>query len=214
VLTRRRLLAFIAVVAAVLATTTAVWAKGADQVTLNDGTTKVVLNDFVPDQTGMYELLWEGSGSVSGPPEADLGPMIEAVWRFPMGSDEFMGFDEFFFVRQLLYPLAAGGPVTYIEPGQLLYGEPRSGGWFAAPVGLVDSLRQAGFDLGATAVVPPLLTPAEVPSPVGIALEKSTRNRSTPWVIVLGAVLLAFIAVMRMEITAGKPTPATAPMHR
>ena len=89
-------------------------------------------------------------------------------------------------VRQDLYPYAPAGPVTYMEPGQKLFGTKTSGGWFQAERQLKGILVSAGL--------PPKAPEAPAPAPA--------PGRSFPIdlaaLVTLGlAVAVATVLVMR-----------------
>src|SRR5215213_5024608 len=95
---------------------------------------------FGPDGGG-------GSGLAARPPAGSLGPRYTLVYRVP--------FDRILLVRQDLYPLAAGGPVTYTRAGQEAFGGQRTfGGWFTAPVTFADLLVKVGVPANRAAPLP------------------------------------------------------------
>ena len=94
------------------------------------------------EEAGMWSLLFEdgqpGNLDSSPAPAASLGPRYTVTWTFPDGAG---GNDK---VRQAIWPYAAGGPVTYLAPGQPVMGTRTEGGWFRA----TDSLRRTLITLG------------------------------------------------------------------
>jgi hypothetical protein len=81
-------------------------------------------------------------------------------------------------IRQELYPYAAAGPVTYMKPGQLLYGRTTAGGWYRAPVSLKDTLVSMGL-------------PRSAP-------EASRSGSRSAWIVApIAALLLAAVPLAR-----------------
>ena len=76
-----------------------------------------------------------GKGFPADRPAGELGPKLTITWFFPPDFD----------LLQELYPYAPGGPVTYTEPGQTLYGHDLGGGWYRAGPALKDALVEAGI---------------------------------------------------------------------
>jgi hypothetical protein len=73
-------------------------------------------------------------------PKGDLGPKYTITYTVPGPNNETDT------LKQDLYPYAANGPVTYMEPGQKFFGtEETRGGWYQAPVTLKDTLFEAGL---------------------------------------------------------------------
>jgi hypothetical protein len=73
-------------------------------------------------------------------PKGDLGPKYTITYTVPGPNNEL---DK---LKQDIYPYAAGGPITYMEPGQKFFGtEETRGGWFKAAPLLKDTLVQAGL---------------------------------------------------------------------
>jgi hypothetical protein len=57
-------------------------------------------------------------------PTGTLGQRYALVWKVPDGEGRI------FVIRQDLYPYAAGGAVTYMRPGQSIFGMTTRGGWY------------------------------------------------------------------------------------
>jgi hypothetical protein len=73
-------------------------------------------------------------------PKGDLGPKYTITYTVPGPNNEL---DK---LKQDIYPYAAGGPITYMEPGQKFFGtEETRGGWFKAAPLLKDTLVEAGL---------------------------------------------------------------------
>jgi hypothetical protein len=92
-------------------------------------------------QAGFFEAAFgqEPSPMLPSRPKGDLGPRYTITYTVPAGS----GVADR--IRQNLYPYAAAGPVTYMEPGQKLFGEETPGGWFQADRQLKQLLVAAGL---------------------------------------------------------------------
>jgi hypothetical protein len=72
-------------------------------------------------------------------PKGDLGPKYIITYTVPTGTGVA---DK---IRQDLYPYAARGPLTYMKPGQKVFGTKSPGGWFQAERQLKDILVSAGL---------------------------------------------------------------------
>ena len=127
-----------------LALAAPVAAKGPDQATITGPglDSPIVLGgDAEGDAYSSFGQFAEGAGFMyavfqqtpdpmrAKRPQGDLGPKYEIVWRVPRGELSPA------LARQDLYPYAAGGPVTYMQPGQPLFGGDHltHGGWFRSP---------------------------------------------------------------------------------
>src|SRR4051794_37944659 len=76
------------------------------------------------------------------PPTGSLGPRYTIVWKVPAGEGVATR------IRQDLYPYARGGAVTYMKPGQPIFGMTTPGGWHANPE-LKRTLVSLGLPLAA-----------------------------------------------------------------
>ena len=92
-------------------------------------------------RTGFFEAAFgqEPSPMLPSRPKGDLGPRYTITYTVPTGTSVA---DK---IRQDLYPYAATGPVTYMQPGQKLFGEETPGGWFQADRQLKQLLVAAGL---------------------------------------------------------------------
>jgi hypothetical protein len=61
---------------------------------------------------------------LQGRPTGPLGPRYTIAWRVPGGGSTP------YRIRQDLYPYARGGAVTYMRPGQPIFGTGTRGGWY------------------------------------------------------------------------------------
>jgi hypothetical protein len=161
-------------------------AKGADQVTISGPTLArpvVVGGDGEPGGSSALAQLAEGSGlfpamfgadSGSGlaahPPAGRLGPRYALVYRVPA--------DVQLQVRQDLYPLAEGGPVTYTAAGQPAFGGERTfGGWYTAPPSFAGLLASVGVPAAGAA---PATTAAGQAAGAGAAADGDTQAGAAP----------------------------------
>ena len=167
---QRRVLAMLVLALLLAAVPTAAQAKGASAATISGGGSGGLpggpidlAGDGEPgsgtdlanlaEAAGVFALLWEDgqSGAVDAAPAAtgERGPRYTITWTFPNGAG---GEDK---VRQSVWPYAAGGPVTYMRPGQPVLDSTTKGGWYRS----ADNLRQTLITLGLPDR-PPLAVPA------------------------------------------------------
>lgn len=92
------------------------------------------------DLAGLFPAMFGQSPNpmLAKAPTTRLGPRYVITWTIPDGTTTAKR------VRQDVYPYAAGGPVTYMRPGQPVFDQETLGGWFRA----TDSLRQQLISLG------------------------------------------------------------------
>jgi hypothetical protein len=76
-------------------------------------------------------------------PAGSLGPRYTIVWKVPAGEGVTSR------IRQDLYPYARGGAVTYMKPGQPIFGMTTPGGWYANP-----ELKRTLISVGLPRVAP------------------------------------------------------------
>jgi hypothetical protein len=167
---QRRVLAMLVLALLLAAVPTAAQAKGASAATISGGGSGGLpggpidlAGDGEPgsgtdlanlaEAAGVFALLWEDgqSGALDAAPAAtgERGPRYTITWTFPNGAG---GEDK---VRQSVWPYAAGGPVTYMRPGQPVLDSTTKGGWYRS----ADNLRQTLITLGLPDR-PPLAVPA------------------------------------------------------
>jgi hypothetical protein len=145
----------IAIVLAVLALPAAALAKGPSEGTISGpGFVKTVkvLNDGSPgtaggDLTQTAGFFPAAFGQSPDPllhrKPAVLGPRYTIVWTVP-GNDSHR-------IRQFVYPYAKGGAVTYMKPGQPIFGMTTQGGWYR-DAGLKRTLVRLGLPAKAPSV--------------------------------------------------------------
>jgi hypothetical protein len=176
---QRRVLAMLVLALLLAAVPTAAQAKGASAATISGGGSGGLpggpidlAGDGEPgsgtdlanlaEAAGVFALLWEDgqSGALDAAPAAtgERGPRYTITWTFPNGAG---GEDK---VRQSVWPYAAGGPVTYMRPGQPVLDSTTKGGWYRS----ADNLRQTLITLGLPDR-PPLAAPAPAASAAGSA---------------------------------------------
>ncbi len=158
-----RVLAALALAALLLVVPTAAHAKGATAATIDGGGPAglpggpiTLRGDGEPgsgtdlgnltDASGLFTLMFEARrtaarpcaqcpGGLKAAPTDRLGPRYTITWTFD-GNDRG--------IRQIVYPYAATGPVTFMPAGQPIFDDTTKGGWYQA----TDSLRQQLISLG------------------------------------------------------------------
>jgi hypothetical protein len=131
-----------------------------------------------------------------GRPTGDLGPRYTITYIVPGPSRPGAR------IRQRLYPYAAGGPVTYMSPGQRFWETERTrGGWFRGPATLKTTL----VDVGLPATPPQILLKSPPGSSGGSALDGAW-----PYVV-LGGIALVVLAAAALAIARRRPGPAATP---
>jgi hypothetical protein len=154
---QRRALAVLTLVVLLLAVPTAAQAKGASAARISGGGSGGLPGgpidlegDGEPgagtdlanlaEETGVFSLLFEDGpgGELAAAPAGARGPRYTITWTFPNGA----GTEDK--VRQLVWPYAAGGPLTFMASGQKVLDGTTKGGWYQAS----DSLRLRLIQLG------------------------------------------------------------------
>jgi hypothetical protein len=160
------------------------------------------------EAAGVFALLWEDgqSGALDAAPAAtgERGPRYTITWTFPNGAG---GEDK---VRQSVWPYAAGGPVTYMRPGQPVLDGTTRGGWYRS----ADDLRQTLITLGLPDR-PPLAVPAASATPAGGSASPAAAPAADPapalWPrIALGVGLLLAVAAGGALLLRRRSHPGTA----
>jgi hypothetical protein len=100
------------------------------------------------EQAGFFPAAFrqEPSPMLPGPPDGQLGPKFRIDYTVPgPGGGSFA-------IKQDLYPYAKASAVTYMPPGQELFGIPGGtrGGWYQSPL-LKETLVSAGLPARPTA---------------------------------------------------------------
>jgi hypothetical protein len=159
------------------------------------------------EHAGMWALLFEdgapGALAAAPVPAAQRGPRYTITWTFPNGA----GTEDL--VRQFVWPYAAGGPVTYLAPGQKVLDTSTEGGWYKAP----DVLRTSLIGLGLPNR-PALVAPT--PAPAGPASPAPAPADPAPalWPKVAAGVGLLLVAGVGVVLVLRRRTaPGPAPTH-
>jgi hypothetical protein len=185
-----RVLAVAALAALLLLVPTAAQAKGATAATIDGGGPGglpggpiTLKGDGEPgsgtdlgmlaEGAGVFAVMFEdGGGGLDAAPTDRLGPRYTITWTFP---DPNGGKDRK--VRQHLYPYAAGGPVTFMPPGQPVLDTKTAGGWYQG----FDALRAQLIDLGLPNRDPlPQPTPKATPTPAPATPQPAPATPATP----------------------------------
>jgi hypothetical protein len=205
---------------AVLMAASPVVAKGADQATITGpgiSTPIVVGGNGEPgsaeglgqlgDASGLFVAMFgpDSSGAMSLSSEAPtgpLGPRYNIVFRVPGANPKPDT------VKQDVYPLAAGGPVTFTPAGQSVLGTTTTGGWYRAPATfrpLLTSLGVPGLGNGAVAAAP------SHPRPTTVAgAGNATPVHRTPWLIIAVGVIVACVAATAVALLRRSSRPRVA----
>ena len=165
-------------------------------------------------QTSLFTVLFGAGGSVPAPvplptppPKASLGPRYTVIYTVP-GVTPQPG-EQFGWIRQDLYPRAAGGPVIYTPPGQPGFGgQPLPvSGWLRASPQLTRTLAQLG--------VPPrpgtqAARQTRLPTAAPLAAAHQAGSRTLTWIIVSAAAIAA-AALAGTALWLRHRTPDTVP---
>jgi hypothetical protein len=214
---QRRVLAMLVLALLLAAVPTAAQAKGASAATISGGGPGGLpggpidlAGDGEPgagtelanlaEAAGVFALLWEDgqSGALDAAPTGDRGPRYTITWTFPNGAG---GEDK---VRQSVWPYAAGGPITYMRPGQPVLDGTTRGGWYRS----ADNLRQTLITLGLPDR-PPLAAPAGGSAPPAAAPAADPAPALWPR-IALGVGLLVAVAAGGALLLRRRSHPGTA----
>jgi hypothetical protein len=150
-----RVLAVAALAALLLLVPTAAQAKGVSAATISGGGPgglpggPITLNGngepgsgtdlgMLAEGAGVFAVMFEDGSALAAAPTDHLGPRYTITWT--MADDLGKGRK----VLQHLYPYAAGGPVTFMPPGQPIFDTQTTGGWYQG----FETLRAQLIDLG------------------------------------------------------------------
>jgi hypothetical protein len=136
---------FVLAAAALLAP--AALAKGPSQATVTGpGLSKAIVlkglgdSSSLTEQAGFFPAVFGQSPSpMISRPAGKLGPRFTIRYLVPGPSSKP---DR---IKQDLYPYAVGGAVTYVKPGQPIFGSKTTGGWYFAGSALKQTLVRAGL---------------------------------------------------------------------
>jgi hypothetical protein len=197
---RSRPLVFVATVGfVVIAWASPATAKGPDQATITGpGLEKpIVVSGFgepgsgdrlgvLAEGSGLFLVMFGSDGSnrhvVGQAPTGPLGPKFQLSYRVPDGTEAGST------VRQDLYPQAAGGPVTYTESGQAVFGTRTRGGWYQAPANFGKVLSQLGVPTNAVG-------PQAQPEPAEVAQPASQPVAATPGFPIAATILIVVVVL-------------------
>jgi hypothetical protein len=232
-MSRRAALIMFALALLLAVVPTAVQAKGASAATISGGGSGglpggpiTMKGDGEPgsgsdlstlaQEAGMWAVLFEGGpagGVTTAPtPAAQRGPRYTITWTFPNGA----GTEDL--VRQSVWPYAAGGPVTYLAPGQRVLDTRTKGGWYKASDVLRTTLIALGLPNRPALTAP---APAASASPGAASPAAATPAPSAPadpapalWPWVAGGLgLLLVAAVAVVLVLRRRTTPGAATTH-
>ena len=149
------------------------------------------------DSAGVFAMLFQdvAAGKLTSPPAGGRGPGYTITWTFPNGAG---GADK---VRQSVWPYAAGGPLTFMAPGQPVLDTTTRGGWYRAG----DDLRQRLIALGLPRRQP-LAAPA--PTPAAPASAAPTPSSPAPGAGILLVLVAVAALVMALRRRSGPGTAA------
>jgi hypothetical protein len=161
--------------------------------------------------TGLYAAAFDpvAGGVVKAAPTDRLGPRYTITWTFP---DPAGGKDRT--VRQLVYPYAAGGPVSFTPAGQAVLDTTTVGGWYQG----FDGLRAQLIELGLPDREPLAPVASATPAPAAPApaspqpAAATAQSTAWPWVVaaVAGLLILGVAVAVAVRRRLGHG-PATAP---
>lgn len=190
------------------------FAKGADQATITGPglANAIVLGGEgepgssgdklgqLANNSGLFLAMFgpsDGQQLVPTAPGVALGPRYAVAFRVP-GSAPTPDV-----VWQDLYPLAAGGPLTYTPADQTELAGRTTGGWYRAPNGFIALLASVGVPglPSAAASATGASRAAASPAPASGAADRSDAASATPWApawigVLVAAVLLVAVAVL------------------
>jgi hypothetical protein len=205
-----RVLAVAALAALLLAIPTAAQAKGATSATISGGGPgglpggPITLKGngepgsstdlgMLAQGSGLYTVVFDSGTNAILPaaPTDRLGPRYTITWTFP---DPEGGKDRK--VIQHVYPYAAGGPVTFMRPGQPVLDMTTRGGWYQG----FDGFRTQLIELGLPNRQPlaPATPAAKAPSPAPASPKPAPAAAPAPPAPVwprLAAVAAIFLAL-------------------
>jgi hypothetical protein len=220
-----RALAVAALAALLLLVPTAAHAKGVSAATISGGGPGGLPNGpitlkgegepgsgtdlgMLAEGAGVFAVMFEdGSEALPAAPTDRLGPRYTITWT--MADD--LGKNNK--VLQHVYPYAAGGPVTFMPPGQPVFDSQTTGGWYQS----FDALRAQLIDLGLPNRDPltpaPKATQSPTPSPASAQPTPATQTPAPlSWprlaALAAGVLLIATCAVWALRRQAREATAA------
>jgi len=201
-------------------------AKGADQATITGPgiSTPIVVGGVgepgsgeelgqLGDASGLFVAMFgpasNGAMALSSTaPIGALGPRYELTYRVPGANPKPD------MLRQDVYPLAAGGPVTFTAAGQPVLGTKTTGGWYRA----ADTFRPLLTSLGVPGLTAAATTPSR-PQPTSVANPANASNaravaapHRTRWLVIAASAISLCVAVVAVALLRRPSRPtATSP---
>jgi hypothetical protein len=125
---------------------------------------------MLAEGAGVFAVMFEdGSQALPAAPTDRLGPRYTITWTM---ADDLNKPNK---LLQHLYPYAAGGPVTFMPPGQPIFDTTTTGGWYQT----FDALRAQLIALGLPNRAP-LTAPAPKQTPSPSPAPPATQSPPTP----------------------------------
>jgi hypothetical protein len=151
------------------------------------------------DGSGLFLVMFEPDDRrvVSEAPDGPLGPRYELSFRVPDGIGTGST------VRQELYPRAPGGPVTYTEAGQTVFGMTTRGGWYRTPTSFTPLLERLGVSAAASGQ--PLAGPVAMPEPVDLVTAPPSGLPIAVTIVAAAVAVIAGVAFGWWRVTARRP---------
>ena len=103
------------------------------------------------------------SPMLKGRPAGKLGPKYTIRYVVPGGNSQT------FHLSQDLYPYAVAGAVTYMKPGQPIFGARTTGGWYPAGAALKELLVRAGLPRASSGTNLALVAGIGIPGALALA---------------------------------------------
>lgn len=156
------------------------------------------------DATGIFPSVFETYPNPTSDeaPGGELGPRFTIAWHFPgpaaSGS----------VVKQDVYPYAPGGAMAFVEPGQALWDQEVTGGWFRATDDLLPVLKKEGFPSRAVLA---LRLDDFAPPATPEAASSAPASSGASWPLIFGGLgLLLLLAGGALFLVRRRPSAATA----
>jgi hypothetical protein len=140
------------------------------------------------EAAGWFEAAWGTSHLPQAPPTADLGPRYTITWSVPSSAE----------LQQDVYPYAQPAPVTYMPPGQKIWGRPVKGGWHRGGAKLRRALERVGMPAQAPEPARP-----DGPAPAS-PVSSSSGGLSAAEVAALGGGALILLVALALGVRAAR----------
>ena len=157
---------------------------------------------MLAEGAGVFAVMFsDGSEALPAAPTNRLGPRYTITWTM---ADDLGKARK---LRQHVYPYAAGGPVTFMPPGQPVFDTETTGGWYQG----VDALRAQLIDLGLPNRAPlPEPTPSPTPTPEPVPATPAAPAPAWPRLAAVAAGFLVLAAGAALALRRFKAREATA----